>query len=111
MEEKMFELMEKMYVEFSKKFEKIDERFVKIDERFENMEQGLRQEIKQESARLENVLGAKIDALRDGYTQNEVRLTKVENRLTEVEDVIRNKSIVVGKDYYIQLFPKTKEPA
>lgn len=117
MEEKMLEMMEKMYVEFSKKFEKIDEkfekmdeRFEKIDKRFERMEQeftNVRQEIRQESARLENVLGAKIDALQDGYTQNEARLTRVEDRLAEVEDVIQ-KFIVCFTGNYANKKAKTQ---
>lgn len=98
MEDRMFELMEKMYNEFSKRFDNIER---KLDEKAD----------KQDIARLETELKNELNSLQDGYMQNAEQLTMVEDRLEAIENTIKNKSIVVGKDYYVQLFPKDKEPA
>lgn len=105
MEDRNFELLTQFFAEFKEFKAEVKQGFTEVNKKLDE------KAAKQDIARLETELKNELHSLQDGYVQNTERLTRVEDRLETIESTIKNKSIVIGKDYYVQLFPKDKEPA
>ncbi|WP_069649816.1 hypothetical protein [Caloranaerobacter ferrireducens] len=104
MDDKVFQLLEKMYSEMLRMKEDI---YSKIHQLEEKMKQGF-EEGRHDRVRLEQVLTDKIDILTDGVTQNSEKINRIEDKVNSIETMIKDKSIVVSKDYYIQLLKKAE---
>ena len=76
MEDKTFELMEKLYVEFTGFRKETRERFDGIDQKLIFIEQNH---------------GKKLQALFDGYKQHSDQLDRIEEKVSEHEDIIVRK--------------------
>ncbi|NLK34302.1 MAG: hypothetical protein GX301_02470 [Gracilibacteraceae bacterium] len=83
MEDKAFELIEKLYIEFTGFRKETRERFDGVDQRFDGIDRKL--------TFIEQNHGKKLQALFDGYKQHSDQLDRIEERVTEQEDIIVRK--------------------
>jgi len=83
MEDKTFEMMEKLYVEFTGFRRETMERFDGVDQRFDGIDRRL--------AFIEQDHGKKLQALFDGYKQHSDQLDRIEEKVSEHEDIIVRK--------------------
>ena len=83
MEDKTFEMMEKLYVDFTSFRKETRERFDGVDQRFDGIDSKL--------AFIEQDHGKKLQALFDGYKQHSDQLDRIEEKVSEHEDIIVRK--------------------
>ena len=83
MEDKAFELIEKLYIEFTGFRKETRERFDGVDQRFDGIDRKL--------TFIEQNHGKKLQALFDGYKQHSDQLDRIEEKVTEQEDIIVRK--------------------
>ncbi|MEL7566227.1 MAG: hypothetical protein AAGU27_15265 [Dehalobacterium sp.] len=73
----------------------------------DEMQEGF-SEARKDRARIEYTLMQKIDIIADGVIQNTNRLDRLEVRVSNVEELIKERSIIVPKDYYVKLLKKVE---
>jgi len=84
MEDKMFELMTKMYTEMQEMKENMATKADLND---------IKEELKQDIAKLEDNHGRKLDALADGYTQCIEGINKLQNEVEKLTDRVEHQEI------------------
>lgn len=111
MDEKTFQLLEKMYSEMLQMKKEMHSEVLQIREDMLQMKEEMKQdfeEARQDRVRLEHVLTDKINIVTDGVVQNSKKIDRIEDKVNSIETIIKDKSIVVSKDYYIQLLKKVE---
>lgn len=103
-ENRMLDLMEKLYMEMQSMKSEMRQEFANVRA---EVKDGF-EDARKDRARLEHTLTEKIDTVADGVIQNTNRVDRLEGRVASLEDLIKERSIVVPKDYYIQLLKKAE---
>jgi predicted phage gp36 major capsid-like protein len=94
---KMFELMEKMYIEMKNMKQEMKNGFEEAKEE--------RQQLANNIVKIEDDI-SKLQTVDEGILANTQKLDIIEKKVDNIEEFIKEKSIVVSKDYYIQLLKK-----
>lgn len=90
MKDKTFELIEKLYIEFTSFRKETRERFDGVDQRFDGIDKRL-DGIDHRLAFIEQDHGKKFQALFDGNKQHSDQLDRIEEKVSEHEDIIVRK--------------------
>ncbi|MDD3225166.1 MAG: hypothetical protein PHX70_10795 [Clostridium sp.] len=90
-DDKTFELMTKMYGEMQNGFKEVNKKFDAVDKRFDGIDKrldGMDKRIGRIEVKIDGEIMPKLETLFDGYKQNSERLTRIEDKVSNHEEII-----------------------